>query len=31
MTITNETLQAMIQSYHGFTLTDDEIELVRSS
>jgi hypothetical protein len=29
MTIANATLQAMIQSYYGFTLTDDEIELVR--
>ena len=29
MSIANETLQAMIQSYYGFTLTDDEIELVR--
>ena len=29
MTIANETLQAMIQSYYGFTLTDDEIALIR--
>jgi hypothetical protein len=29
MTIPNATLQAIIRSYHGFELTDDEIELVR--
>jgi len=29
MSISNETLQAMIRSYHGFALTDDELELVR--
>ena len=29
MTIPNETLQAMIRAYHGFDLTDDELELVR--
>jgi hypothetical protein len=29
MTIPNETLQAMIRSYHGFVLTDEELELVR--
>jgi hypothetical protein len=29
MTIPNETLQAMIRSYHGLALTDDELELVR--
>jgi hypothetical protein len=29
MTIPNETLQAMIRAYHGFELTDDELELVR--
>ena len=29
MTIPNETLQAMIRSYHGFTLSDEELELVR--
>ena len=29
MTIANETLQAMIRSYHGFELTDAELELVR--
>ncbi len=29
MTISNETLQAMIQAYHGFELTDAELELVR--
>ena len=29
MSIPNETLQAMIHSYHGFALTDDELELVR--
>ncbi len=29
MSIPNETLQAMIRSYRGFALTDDELELVR--
>ena len=29
MTVPNTTLQAMIRSYHGFALTDDELELVR--
>ena len=29
MSIPKETLQAMIRSYHGFMLTDDELELVR--
>ncbi len=29
MTISNETLQAMIQAYHGFELTEAELELVR--
>jgi len=29
MTVPNATLQAMIRSYHGFALTDDELELVR--
>ena len=29
MTIPNATLQAMIRSYHGFALTDAELELVR--
>ena len=29
MSIPNETLQAMIRSYYGFALTDDELELVR--
>jgi hypothetical protein len=29
MTIANATLQAMIQAYYGFTLTDDEIALIR--
>jgi len=29
MSIPNETLQAMIRSYHGFALSDDELELVR--
>ena len=29
MSIPNETLQAMIHAYHGFALTDDELELVR--
>ena len=29
MSIPNETLQAMIRSYHGFALTDDELGLVR--
>lgn len=29
MAIPNETLQAMIKSYRGFELTDDELERVR--
>ena len=29
MTIPTATLQAMIQAYHGFALSDEEIELVR--
>jgi hypothetical protein len=29
MTIPNETLQAMIRAYHGFELSDKELELVR--
>ncbi len=29
MTISNETLQAMIQSFNGFELTDDELEQLR--
>jgi len=29
MSIPNDTLQAMIRSYHGFALTDDELDLVR--
>jgi len=29
MTVPNATLQAMIRSYHGFVLTNDELELVR--
>lgn len=29
MAISNETLQAMIQAYGGFELTDDEMNLVR--
>jgi len=29
MSIPNATLQAMIRSYHGFALTDAELELVR--
>lgn len=29
MTIPNSVLQAMIQAYHGFELTDAELELVR--
>ncbi|MEE8302999.1 MAG: hypothetical protein V3S24_11250 [Candidatus Tectomicrobia bacterium] len=29
MTIPNETLQAMIRSYYGFELTDEELDLVR--
>ena len=28
MSIPNETLQAKSRSYHGFALTDDELELV---
>ncbi len=29
MTIPNETLQAMIQAFNGFPLSDDELERVR--
>jgi hypothetical protein len=29
MTIPNETLRAMIQSFNGFELTDEELERVR--
>ena len=29
MAIQNETLKAMIRDYHGFALTDAELELVR--
>ncbi|MEE9149706.1 MAG: hypothetical protein V3U27_20200 [Candidatus Tectomicrobia bacterium] len=29
MTIPNTTLQEMIRSYHGFELSDEELELVR--
>lgn len=29
MAMSNETLQAMIQAYDGFKLTDAELELVR--
>ena len=29
MAIQNETLKAMIRDYHGFELTDEELELVR--
>ena len=29
MIITNDTLKAMIRDYHGFELTDEELELVR--
>lgn len=29
MTIPNATLQAMIRAYHGFELSDKELELVR--
>lgn len=29
MTIPNETLQAMIQAFHGFELTAEELERVR--
>lgn len=29
MSIPNTTLQAMIRAYHGFELSDDELELVR--
>ena len=29
MAIPHETLQAMIQSYQGFALTDEEFEMVR--
>jgi hypothetical protein len=29
MTIPNETLRAMIQAFHGFELTDDELDRIR--
>jgi len=29
MAIPNETLQAMIQAFHGFELTDEELERMR--
>lgn len=29
MSISDETLKAMIRDYNGFELTDDELELVR--
>ena len=29
MTISNDTLRAMIQSFHGFDLTDDELDRIR--
>ena len=29
MAISNATLQAMIRDYHGFSLSDEELELVR--
>jgi hypothetical protein len=29
MAISNATLQAMIRDYHGFALSDEELELVR--
>ena len=29
MSITNETLKAMIRDYNGFELSDEELELVR--
>ena len=29
MAIQNDTLKAMIRDYHGFELTDEELELVR--
>jgi hypothetical protein len=29
MTISNQTLQAIIQAYDGFALTDQELDLVR--
>ena len=29
MAIPKETLQAMIRDYHGFVLSDEELELVR--
>ncbi len=29
MTIAKETLKAMIRDYHGFDLSDDELELIQ--
>ena len=29
MSIPNETLKAMIRDFHGFELSDDELELIR--
>jgi hypothetical protein len=29
MSISNETLKAMIRDYHGFELSDEELELIR--
>ena len=29
MSISNDTLKAMIRDYHGFELSDEELELVR--
>lgn len=29
MTIPNETLRTMIQAFHGFELTDDELDRIR--
>ena len=29
MSVPNETLKAMIRDFHGFELSDDELELIR--
>ena len=29
MSISNETLKAMIRDYHGFELSDEELDLIR--
>ena len=29
MAISNETLKAMVRDYHGFEMSDEELELIR--